>query len=410
MNEPVHEKRTSWWGAKRRAAPWALGAAEDRALTRETVAPMPMLSVPIGEQTFTAETALRIGDVWAAVRVLVDAAASVPLIAYRRTPEGRTRATGRLSDLLAKPSPATTQANLVGQTVAHLNLYGNAYVGLFRDADGRVDQLGLLHPDRVTPELVAGQPVYQIADGLGRRTTHGPADVLHIRAPLSLDGITGLSPIRQCRTALGLADGLAEHSLAFFRNGARPSGILTIDDTFLGSKPEERQTLLDQLRADMNDIYSGPKNAHRIALMTGSMEWTALAGSADDMQFVEQRRLSTSDIARIFRIPPHMMGAESGSSMTYSNVESQALAFVTWSLRPWLVTIEQAFNAHPDLCPGSLYVEFLLDSLLRADSATRSEIYQRALDPETGWMTRAEVRQRENLDPEPPAAPTGGIA
>jgi len=367
---------------------------------------MPMLSAPLGEQSFTADTALRIGDVWAAVRVLSDAAASVPLIAYRRTPEGRTRATGRTAGLLAKPSAATTQAGLIGQTMAHLNLYGNAYVGLFRDADGRVDQLALLHPDRVTPELVAGQAVYQVNDGRGRRTTHGPEDVLHVRAPLSLDGITGLSPIRQCRTALGLADGLAEHAAAFFRNGARPSGILSIDDRFLGAKPEERQALLDQLRADMNDVYMGPKNAHKIAIMTGDMNWTALAGSMEDMMFVEQRRLSTADIARVFRIPPHMMGAESGSSMTYSNVESQALAFVNWSLRPWLVVIEQAINAHPDLCPGSLYVEFLLDALLRADSKTRSEVYTAALDPVTGYMSRSEVRQRENLDPEPPS--TGG--
>ncbi|MEJ7785431.1 MAG: phage portal protein [Solirubrobacteraceae bacterium] len=369
---------------------------------------MPMLSVPLGEQTFTAETALRIGDVWAAVRVLVDAAASVPLIAYRRTPEGRTRATGRTADLLAKPSPATTQAGLIGQTMAHLNLYGNAYVGLFRDADGRVDQLALLHPDRVTPELVAGKAVYQVNDGRGHRTTHGPEDVLHVRAPLSLDGITGLSPIRQCRTALGLADGLAEHALAFFKNGARPSGILSVDERFLGAKPEERQPILDQLRADLTDVYAGPRNAHKIAIMTGELHWTALAGPMDDLQFVQQRGLSTADIARVFRIPPHMMGAESGSSMTYSNVESQALAFVTWSLRPWLVVIEQAFNAHPDLCPGSLYCEFLLDSLLRADSATRADTYTKALHPETGWMTRAEIRKRENLDPEPPTAPTPG--
>ncbi|MEJ7787448.1 MAG: phage portal protein [Solirubrobacteraceae bacterium] len=367
---------------------------------------MPMLSAPLGEQTFTADTALRIGDVWAAVRVLSDAAASVPLIAYRRTPEGRTRATGHLADLLAKPSAATTQAGLIGQTMAHLNLYGNAYIGLFRDADGRVEQLALLHPDRVTPELVAGQPVYQVNDGRGHRTTHGPEDVLHIRAPLSLDGITGLSPIRSCRTALGLADGLAEHALSFFRNGARPSGILSIPDDTIGRDPAGRDIHLEQLRANLDGLHAGARNAHRVAILTGEISWTALAGPLDDLQFVEQRHLSTSDIARMFRVPPWMVGASSGDSMTYSNTESQALSFVTWSLRPWLVVIEQAFNAHPDLCPGSQYVEFLLDSLLRSDSATRADVYTKALDPVTGWMTRAEIRKRENLDPEPPTAPT----
>jgi len=96
-----------------------------------------------------------------------------------------------------------------------------------------------------------------------------------------------------------------------------------------------------------------------------------------------------------------MIGADAGSSMTYANVEQQALAFVTYSLRPWLVLIEQAVAADPDLCPPGVYVEFLLDALLRADSSTRSAIYTRALDPITGWMSREEVRRLENLPAEP---------
>jgi phage portal protein BeeE len=95
-----------------------------------------------------------------------------------------------------------------------------------------------------------------------------------------------------------------------------------------------------------------------------------------------------------------MIGASSGDSLTYSNVEQQQLAFVTHSLRPWLVVVEQAISADQDLCPGSLYVEFLLDALLRADSKTRAEVYTAALDPITGWMRRDEVRRLENLEPE----------
>ena len=110
--------------------------------------------------------------------------------------------------------------------------------------------------------------------------------------------------------------------------------------------------------------------------------------------------MSTQEVCRVFRIPPWMVGASSGDSLTYSNTESQALAFVTFSLRPWLVTIEQAITADSDLCRGSLYVEFLLDALLRADSKTRADVYALALDAERGWMTRREVRRLENLEPE----------
>jgi HK97 family phage portal protein len=382
----------------------AVEPVEDRALTRRTVPPS-MVGGDGQAPAFTADTALRIGDVWSCVRVLVDAAASVPLIAYRSTREGRVRAEGGLADLLTKPAPAVTQSALIGQAVAHLVLWGDCHLGKFRGADGQVDQLALLHPDRVRPEIVAGQPRYVVTGAKGERSTHGVEDILHIRAPLSLDGLTGLSPIRQCRVALGLAEGLGEHALAFFRNGARPSGVLSVPTGLSGHAPEQQDALLQGLREDLSNTYTGTRNAHKIAVMAGDLTWTQLSGPLDDLQFVEQRRLSTSDIARIFRVPAHMVNAQTGDSMTYSNVEQQALDFVTHSLRPWLVCIEQAISNDEDLAPGPLYVEFLLDALLRADSKTRAEVYAAALDPITGWMTRAEVRRLENLPAEPDVAP-----
>ncbi len=121
---------------------------------------------------------------------------------------------------------------------------------------------------------------------------------------------------------------------------------------------------------------------------------------ADDAQLLEQRKLSATEIARIFRVPPWIVGAEGGGSMTYSNVEQESLHFATYSLRPWLVAIEQALSADADLFAAGSYCEFLIEGLLRADSKTRSEIYTAALDPITGWMTREEVRRLENLEPE----------
>jgi HK97 family phage portal protein len=394
MNVSVQSERRGWFG-RRRGAP-----VEDRALTAANVPPV-MLNATPSDSTVTPGNALAVADVFACVRALSDAAASIPLIPYRRTAEGRTRASGRLSVLLRQPAPATTQANLVGQAVAHLNLYGNCYVGKFRDAEGRVEQLALLHPDRVTPELRAGQPVYTVNDGRGRQSEHGTDDIIHIRG-LSTDGLVGLSPVRQCRIALGLSQSLAEHAATFFENGARPTGVLKV--------PAGQQEALERVREAWTHRQAGTRNAHRIAVLSGDVEFTAITGPLDDLQFVEQRHLSTAEIARIFRIPPWVLGASSGDSMTYSNVEQQSLHFVTYSLRPWLVLIEQAISEDADLCAGNVYVEFLLDALLRADSKTRAEVFALALDADRGWMTRAEVRRLENLHPERDRAPQETIA
>jgi HK97 family phage portal protein len=317
----------------------------------------------------TPERALAIGDVWACVRVLSDAAASVPLIPYRRTATGRVPlSTGKLASLLDRPAPATTQANLVAQMVSHLALWGNCYLGKFRGEDGRVEQLGLLFPDYVSVEMQAGLPLYTVTDpATGRQAKHGIDDITHIKA-MSTDGLLGLSPIKQCKIALAAAGGLGEFTAAFFENGGRPSGIITL--------PQGTSTdALTSLSMQAAGRHGGARNAHRIAVITGEMSWTPMTGPLDDLQFVEQRKLSTAEIARIFRVPPWMIGASSGDSQTYSNVEQQQLAFVTHSLRPWLVVIEQAISADSDLCPSNVYVEFLLDALLRADSKTRSEVY-----------------------------------
>ncbi len=369
---------------------------EDRALTfhgavREPWAQRLGLNY---KNTETGDGSLSLADVWGCVRCLSDSVASVPLIAYRATDTGRVRlSSGRLPGLLSRPAPAMTQGNLTGLMMAHLALWGNAYLGKFRGEDGRVEQLGMLHPERVTVELRAGMPLYTVTDGEGHESLHGVEDITHIKG-LSLDGLTGLSPIKQCRLALATSEGLAAHNEAFFRNGARPSGILKVPS---GAMNEEH---VRQLEETLRSRHAGAANAHRIAIISGDADWVSLGGPLDDMEFVEQRRLSTAEICRVFKVPAWMVNATAGSDMTYSNSETHMLAFVMHSLRPWCVAIEQAISNDPDLCGGNAYVEFLLDALLRADSATRAQVYTAALNAETGWLTRAEVRRLENLPPE----------
>jgi HK97 family phage portal protein len=224
----------------------------------------------------TPDNALCVADIYACVRCLSDAAGSLPLIPYRRTDTDRQRLySGRLHELLTRPAPATSQANLIGQLVAHLNLHGNAFLGKFRDQDGRLEQLGLLHPDRVTVELKGGQPLYTVTGPRGEQSKHGSDDVIHIRA-MGVDGLLGLSPIAQCRLAVSLARGMGEFAEAFIRNGSRPSGILKLP---AGTNRESMEWTQELATAK----HAGSKNAHKIAVVSGDAEWTALAVPADDM-------------------------------------------------------------------------------------------------------------------------------
>jgi HK97 family phage portal protein len=159
---------------------------------------------------------------------------------------------------------------------------------------------------------------------------------------------------------------------------------------------------IEQVRERWDIRHGGTENMHRVAVLSGDAKFTPIAFSADDSQFLQQRELSAREVARIFRVPAWLIDAEPSSSRTYANVNQQNLSFVQHSLRPWLTRIERAFTADSDLCMGTLYLQFELGGLLRGDPDLRTQIYQRALGDQTkpGWMTRAEVRELEDLPAE----------
>lgn len=359
---------------------------------------LPLLST-FTSSTVTPAAALAIGDVWAAVRVLADAASSLPLHVYRKTTDGRERVdSGALNELLERPGPGTTQADLISSLMAHLAVYGNGYVAKYRQG-GEIVQLGLLHPDRVRPELQGGQLRFRYSPPYtGPQQLLTTADVVHVKG-LSVDGLTGLSAVSQASRVLGLSDELVKHALSYFDTGAqggtaRPAGILRMG---------EDASFADQGRT--KEKLKAESRPHGVLVIQGDAEYHAIAERLDDSQFVEQRRLAAQEIARVFRIPPHMLGAPSADSMTYSNVEQESIEFVRYSLTPWLRRIELAISGDRDLTFLQQFVKFELDGLLRADAKTRAEIYALALDPVSGWMDRDEIRKLEDLPPRP--APLG---
>jgi HK97 family phage portal protein len=378
---------------------------EQRSLSKATLPPA-MFPSDVAASTVTPGNAMAVADVFACVRALSDAAASLPLVVYRRADSGRERVDNATAALLRNPAPSVTQSGLVGTLVAHLNLFGNAFLGKFRGPDGSVAQLGCLRPDSMQVEMKGGRPIYTYQAWDGTRTTHTPDDIVHIKA-LSTDGLIGLSPVKQCRVALGLSDQLVKHASEFFGNSARPSGILSVPP---GPGSEDHLSNLDEA---WNERHAGSANRGRIAVLRGDVSFEAVSMPMDDIEFIQQRALSATEVARIFRVPGWIVNAPSGGdSLTYANTEQQALSFITYSLRPWLVAVEQALTGDADLFAPNTYCEFLLDGLLRSDAATRWSVYGLALDH--GVMTVDEVRERENLPPLPadtrpvPTAPMNG--
>jgi HK97 family phage portal protein len=337
-----------------------------------------------GVNTIGTTGALAIADAYSCIRALVDAAASLPLHTYRRTEQGRVPVDGRGARLLETPSPGTTTANFVADVMLNLQLFGNAFVAKLRSG-GDIAQLAVIPGDRVTVRLEEGSKVFDLSWN-GERKTVGLADLVHVRG-MSLDGLAGLSPVKQARVALGLSKDLTNHASNFFAGGALPAGFMKVEEWSNTERLQEQ-------------IANRRKAQEMIGLIPFGVDWVPLGMPLDDAEFLEQRKLSTLEICRVFRVPPWTIGAEQSSSQTYSNVEQESLHFATYSLRPWLVLIESALSADTDLFPGSSYCEFTIDALLRSDANTRSHVYERALDPVTGYMSRAEVRELENLSPE----------
>jgi HK97 family phage portal protein len=346
--------------------------------------------------------AIALADVLACVRRIADTAALLPLHVYRRSESGRERLREGTAELLQRPAPATPQPAFVAQLMGHLALWGEAFVGLYRDEDGEVAQLGLIDPATIQVEQQGGMFFYGIPrdpeqpELTGERTEFDvvtAADVVHVRG-LSLDGIRGVSPIRAAREAVSYAKSLSAYGDAFIRQGARPSGVLTVP---AGPGQDE---LIEELKEAFESRHGGPPNAGRVAVLSGEVNFAALTMPLQDAEYIAQRELSSREIARIFSLPPWAIGATTGDSMTYSNVVMQLEALLKFGLAPYLRYVESALSFNLELFPPETYAEFEMDALLRPDTQARSSIYTAGLNPETGWLRREEVRAAENLPEE----------
>lgn len=341
----------------------------------------------------TPGNAMRSTAVYACVRIISESIASLPLVLYQRQGRNRNRATshplyGLLHDL---PNPELTAMEFREMMLAQVLLWGNAWAEKEIDRSGRVRALWPLRSGQM-------ETVERHEDGLwwGYRLPGGqlvwlPAYRLHHVRGLTPDGVWGYSAIREfARNAIGLSLATEEFGSRFFSNGARPGGYLK-HPSRLSPGAYER------LKRSFAEDHQGLSNAHRWKILEEGMEVTAIGIPPNEAQFLETRKFQISEIARIFRVPPHMLADLERA--TFSNIEHQSLEFVIHTLRPWLVRHEQAI--YRDLLSEaerrSHFAKHSVDALLRGDTATRYQAYTTGIT--TGFMTRNEARELEDWNP-----------
>jgi len=343
----------------------------------------------------SAEGALRIGTVYACVRVLAESIASLPWKVYARGDGGKREAPdhplyGLLHDA---PNPWMTSFSLRETLLGHVLLWGNAFAEIMRDGSGRVTGILPLRPDHMKRPVISASGgllyTYRLPDG--DEVMLPQTSVLHLRG-LSCDGIWGYSPITLQREALGLASTAEEFQGRFFANSAQPSGILTTEGTIT---PEGATRLKSEWQAK----NAGLANAHRVAVLEQGLKWQQIGMPLQDAQFLELRKYQRSEIAGWYLVPPHKIGDLERA--TFTNIEQQSISFVVDTLRAWLVRIEQ--QANRDLLTEaerrSFFTEFSVDALLRGDSAARGAFYQALF--QVGALSPNQALAFENMNPVP---------
>lgn len=351
---------------------------------------------PVNEQTAMQTTA-----VYACVRILAEAIASLPLHVYEYQEDGGKQMVHDhpLYYLLHdEPNPEMTSFVFRETLMSHLLIWGNAYAQIIRDGSGRVLGLYPLLPNKMDVQRDDRGNLYYV---YSRNSDENPTfkeygdirlkaeDVLHIPG-LGFDGLIGYSPIAMAKNAVGMTLACEEYGASFFANGANPGGVL-----------EHPGVLKDpsKVRESWNSVYRGVNNAHKIAVLEEGMKYQQIGIPPEEAQFLETRKFQINEIARLYRIPPHMVGDLEKSS--FSNIEQQSLEFVKYTLDPWVIRWEQSLQ-RALLLPGEkgkYFIKLNVDGLLRGDYQSRMNGY--AVGRQNGWLSANDIREMENLNPIP---------
>lgn len=345
-------------------------------------------------ETVTVDSALQLSAAWACVRLIAETIATLPLNLYlKQTGGARKLATAHpLYDVLHnQPNADNTAVEFWEVIVASMLLRGNGYARKLRAA-GRIIGLELLLPARMNVKrLQTGQLQYTYSELDGSSSVMTEDDVLHFRG-FSLNGWMGVSVIEYACEVFGNATAANKTSSSVFRNGLRPSGVLSTDQIL----PKEKRS---EIRTDLTDQFGGAMQAGKTMVLEAGMKYQAITMNPGDVQLLETKAFNVEEICRWFRVPPFMVGHSEKSTSWGSGIEQQMIGFLTFTLRPWLTRIEQTIKKS-GLSPVErlvYYAEFSVEGLLRADSAGRAAFYSQMVN--NGIYSRDECRLKENLPP-----------
>lgn len=345
----------------------------------------------------TEQSAMRVSAVYASINLIGGAIASLPLPVYERTLDGRQRADHDVWWLLnEQPHPAWTAATFWEYLSAAKLLLGDAYARILRASkySDRIVGFEPLHKTKITAQRVEDRLIYAYQEDDGSITAIDQDDMLHIPGP-GFDGFTGMSQIRHAlRNSAGIALAADEYSAGFFKNGARPDFAIE----WPGQITDEQR---EMMTASWKAKHQGLDNAHVPTFLAGGAKVHELTMNAEDAQLIDTRRFQVEDIARIFGVPPHMIGHTTAATSWGTGIEQMSIGFVKYTLQRHLVKFEQELNRKIWPTSPRYFVEFATAGLERGDYKTRNEGYRIALGRagEPGWMTVNEVRKLENMPP-----------
>ncbi|WP_405799287.1 phage portal protein [Streptomyces sp. NBC_01506] len=360
------------------AAPFRwLASVSKRAITS-----VPWTAFGQGTGSVSSRRALTLIPLFACVRILADSIASLPIQTYRKNGASREILTF-VPSLLFQPAARDNLFEWIHKCVMSMALRGNAY-GLItaRDDFGYPTSIEWLNPDEVwVDELRPTQPVYYWQGHVVPRE-----QIVHIPWVVLPGKVVGLSPVQDFARTIGIGLSATEYGLSWFDNGGTPPWTMKNSSKALNA--DEADEISDRLAARVR--------ARKPLVYGADWDFNALKVNPEESQFIETMRLNASQIAAIYGVPPEMVGGDSGGSMTYANVEQNAINFTGFTLRPWLARLEAKLSA---LMPGKEFVKFNVDAMIRVDLISRYTAYGMALGQ--GWRNRDEVRAIEDLPPLP---------
>ena len=340
----------------------------------------------------SSDSALRQATVMACVRLIAESIGSLPRRIYRRSDAAREelRYPGD-SFLWGVPNDVMLGQPFWENVVAHLLLYGNAYIYTERNDLGRVTSIWPLAPHRCQPVLtnplqIVEPTIVYLVDG----EPYDGQTVLHIPG-FGVNGLTGVNPITFARQTLGLALAQEDFGARFYAQGATMSGVLTTDHTL----PQET---IDRLSAAWKAAHSGTRNAFKTAILEGGLKWTATSVSPADAQYLDGRTYSRREIAALFRVPPHLIGDMEKSTSWGTGLEVQNTQFVMFTLLPWLTRIEEGVSERLLSQPDRV-MRFDVRALMRGTMADRYAAYN--IGRNGGWFSVNDIRRLEDMPPVP---------